>query len=261
MLKALSTSATGLEAQQAQIDNIANDMANVNTDGYKRSVTEFSDLMYENVREAGKVDGAGNRAPTGVQKGLGVKVGSSHKLFEQGSTRVTGNPLDVMVEGKGFLQIQRPNGETVYTRTGAFKLDNQGRVSLSDGSLLVPNITIPSNAMSVVIKDNGEVKAMLPDQGDSVLGQIQISRFTNENGLQSIGGNYYKRSPASGEPQTLIPGEAGSGTVMQGALEASNVNVANSMVDMIKAQRGFESNTRVMSVADKMLEATVNIGR
>lgn len=261
MLKALTTAATGLEAQSANIDNIANDIANANTDGYKRSVTEFHDLMYENMRDPGVLNSAQNPEPVGVQKGLGVRVGSSHKLHEQGSARFTNNPYDLMVEGKGFLQVEKPNGELVYTRTGAFKLDSQGRMSLSDGSLLVPNITIPPNAISVKIDDNGAVKAMIPESGDTQIGQIQVASFVNEQGLKALGNNYYQRSPASGAPTPLVPGEAGVGTIMQGALEASNVNIGNSMVEMIKAQRGFETNTRVMTVADKMLEATVNIVR
>jgi flagellar basal-body rod protein FlgG len=261
MLKALSTAATGLEAQQAGIDNIANDIANVNTDGYKRSSTEFHDLMYENIRDPGATNEGKTASPVGVQKGLGVKVGASHKIHEQGSGRVTNNPYDLMIEGKGFLQIERPNGEIQYTRTGAFKLDSQGRVSLSDGSRLVPEITVPPNAVGVVIGDNGEVKAMIPGEGDTTIGQIQIATFVNEQGLKAMGGNYYTRTPGSGAPTVIVPGEAGAGTLMQGALESSNVNIGNSMVEMIRAQRGFETNTRVMSVADKMLEATVNIVR
>jgi flagellar basal-body rod protein FlgG len=261
MLKALTTSATGLEAQQANIDRIAHDLANVNTDGYKRETTEFQDLMYETIKEPGGRQGANMISPTGVQKGLGVKVGSAHKIFEQGSAKITNNQLDLMIEGKGFLPITKSTtGETVYTRAGAFKLDAQGRISLSDGSLLQPQITVPSNATSVVITANGEVNATT-NEGEQQLGQIQIANFINPQGLLALGGNYYKPTPASGQVQTTIPGEAGSGTVMQGALEASNVNVANSMIEMIGAQRGYEMNTRVMSVADKMLEATTNIVR
>ena len=195
-----------------------------------------------------------------MQKGLGVKVGSSHKIFEQGSAKITNNQLDIMIEGKGFLPITNAKGETVYTRSGAFKLDSQGRVSLSDGSLLQPQITIPSNANSVVITASGEVRAST-NEGEQQLGQIQLANFINPQGLLALGGNYYKPTPASGQAQSLVPGDAGVGTIMQGALEASNVNVANSMIEMIGAQRGYEMNTRVMSVADKMLEATTNIVR
>jgi flagellar basal-body rod protein FlgG len=262
MLRALTTSATGLEAQQANIDRIANDLANVNTDGYKRDTTEFQDLMYETIKEPGARQGATSVTPVGVQKGMGVKVGATHKIFEQGSAKVTNNPYDLMVEGKGFIPVSLPNtGETVYTRAGNFKLDAQGRISLSSGALLQPQVTVPSTATSVVIGPSGEIKAYDQQGGESVLGQIQLVNFVNPQGLSAIGNNFYKSTQGSGQPIQGIPGENGAGTIMQGALEASNVNVANSMVDMISAQRGYEMNTRVMGVADKMLEATSNIVR
>jgi flagellar basal-body rod protein FlgG len=261
MLKALTTAATGLEAQSSNLERIANDLANVNTDGYKRSTTEFQDLMYETIKDPGARQGATTISPTGVQKGLGVKVGSSHKIFEQGPAKVTNNPYDLMIEGKGFLPVALPNsGEIVYTRAGAFKLDSQGRISLSNGAILQPPITIPTDAGSVVIGANGEVKTFTIE-GETVIGQIQLVDFVNPQGLKAIGNNFYQRSPASGTPQEGVPGEAGRGTILQGALEASTVNTANSMIEMIGAQRGYEMNTRVMSVADKMLEATSNIVR
>ncbi|MBU6152697.1 MAG: flagellar basal-body rod protein FlgG [Bdellovibrionales bacterium] len=261
MIKALTTSATGLEAQQANIDRIANDLANVNTDGYKRETTEFHDLMYENIKDPGARQGASTVSPTGIQRGMGVKVGSNHKLFEQGSVKLTSNPYDLMIEGKGFLPVTLPNtGEVVFTRTGNFKLDAQGRISLSNGALLEPAIAVPSEATGVVITPNGEVKAVTA-QGEQNIGQIQLANFINPQGLMSIGNNFYKSTSASGQAQTLVPGEGGTGTLLQGALESSNVNVANSMIEMIGAQRAYEMNTRVMGVADKMLEATTNIVR
>lgn len=261
MLKALTTAATGLEAQSSNLERIANDLANVNTDGYKRSTTEFADLMYETTKEPGARQGATTVTPTGVQNGLGVKVGSSHKIFEQGPAKVTNNPYDLMIEGKGFLPVTLPNtGEVVYTRAGAFKLDAQGRIVTSSGALLEPQITIPNEAGSVVIGPNGEVKTFTTE-GEQIIGQVQLVNFVNPQGLKSIGNNFYQRSPASGPPQEGIPGEGGRGTILQGALEASTVNTANSMIEMIGAQRGYEMNTRVMSVADKMLEATSNIVR
>ncbi len=261
MLKALTTSATGLEAQQANIDRIANDLANVNTDGYKRGTTEFHDLMYETIKDPGGRQGASTVTPTGIQKGLGVKVGSSHKIFEQGAVKNTNNPYDLMISGNGFIPISLPNtGEIAYTRTGNFKLDAQGRISLSNGSLLSPQITVPTDATNVLIAPNGEVKAVT-SQGESVIGQIQLANFVNPQGLMALGNNTYKPTPASGQAQQLVPGEGGVGTLTQGALEASNVNVANSMIEMIGAQRAYEMNTRVMGVADKMLEATTNIVR
>lgn len=261
MLRALNTSATGLEAQQANIDRIANDLANVNTDGYKRETTEFHDLMYETVKEPGGRQGAGTVSPTGIQKGLGVKVGSNHKIYEQGAVKMTNNHYDLMIDGKGFIPVTQPNtGDIVYTRAGNFKLNNQGQISTSSGALLSPPITVPSNATDIKISENGEVKAVMPE-GEQVLGQIQLVNFVNPQGLLALGGNFLKPTPASGQPQQGIPGENGLGTITQGALETSNVNVASSMIDMIGAQRAYEMNTRVMGVADKMLEATTNIVR
>lgn len=257
--RALSTAATGLAAQQSNIERIANDLANVNTDGYKRSRNEFEDLHYETVKEAGGTLGANTQSPVGIQFGMGVKVGGSHKLFEQGPTRMTYHPYDLMIEGIGFFPIQMANGEVAYTRYGAFKIDSQGRLGLVGGHLLIPTITIPANAQNITFSQGGEVKAIMGPEGEVVLAQIQLINFQNPEGLSALGGGLYKPSPASGQPIQGLPGENGMGTMQQGALEASNVNVASSMVEMISTQRAYEMNTKVMSTADKMLEATVNI--
>jgi flagellar basal-body rod protein FlgG len=259
MIKALTTAATGLEAQQSKLANISNDMANVNTDGYKRSRNEFQDLMYETVKEAGGSLGEGSRAPAGIQVGMGVKVGAAHKIFEQGPARMTYHPYDLMIEGKGFIPVQKPNGEVSYTRTGAFHLNAQGKLTLTNGSSLIPEITIPSNAINVTISNSGEVKAALPNSGETILGQIQLITFQNEEGLTAEGEGLYRATLGSGAPTQGIPGENGVGTIQQGALEGSNVNVANSMVDMISTQRAYEMGTKVMGVADQMLSATANI--
>ncbi len=261
MIRALQTAATGLEAQQANIERISNDLANVNTDGFKRGTTEFKDLMYETIKEPGGKQGASTLTPTGVQKGLGVMVGSSHKIFEQGSVKMTNNQLDMMLEGPGFMQVTLPNtGELVYTRAGAFKLDAQGRISLSNGALLEPVVTIPGNTQALVITPSGEIKAT-STEGEQTIGQVQVVKFVNPQGLKATGGNFYQNTAASGAPQPGIPGENGTGSILQGALESSNVNVANSMIDMIGTQKAYEMNTKVMGVADKMLEATTNIVR
>lgn len=260
MIRALTTAATGLEAQQARMADISNDLANVNTDGYKQGRTEFQDLMYETIKEPGGSLGAGSQSPVGVQTGMGVKVGASHKIFEQGPARMTGHPYDLMIEGRGFLPVQMPNSaELTYTRAGAFHLDSQGKLHLSSGARLVPDITIPLNAISVQISPQGEVKATLPGNGEAVLGNIQLFMFQNEQGLSAQGNGLYKASAASGPGVPALPGENGTGMVMQGALEGSNVNVANSMVDMISTQRAYEMNTKVMGVADQMWSATANI--
>ena len=259
MIRTLTTAATALEAQQAKIENISHDLANVNTDAFKRDVTQFQDLMYETKAEAGGGLGAATRTPVGIQTGMGVKVGGAHKLFEQGPARMTYHPYDIMIEGKGFFPVQMPNGQIAYTRNGAFHIDAQGRLHLANGAMLVPQITIPSNAINVVINQAGEVKAMLPDQGENVIGQIQLMTFVNEQGLSAQGAGIYRATVGSGPPTQGIPGENGVGMVQQGALEGSNVNVANSMVDMIATQRGYEMGTKAMKIADEMWGATNNI--
>ncbi len=259
MIRALTTAATGLEAQAANIERISNDLANVNTDGYKRSRNEFQDLMYETIKEPGGSLGASSQSPVGIQTGLGVKVGASHKLFEQGPAKMTYHPFDLMIEGKGFFPVQTPNGEIAYTRSGAFHTDAQGRMMLSSGAQLVPQITVPNNALNVIINNTGEVKAQLPNGSEAILGQIQIVTFQNEQGLNAMGDSLYKPSAATGAPNQTMPGENGVGLIQQGALEGSNVNVANSMVEMIATQRAYEMGTKVMGVADQMWGATANI--
>jgi len=259
MIGALSTAATGLEAQQANIENISNNLANVNTDGYKRTNVEFHDLMYRTMKEPGGSLGANSQSPVGIQTGMGVKVGAAHKVFEPGPAKMTYHPYDIMIEGKGFLPVQSPQGEVVYTRNGAFHLDAQGRLQLSNGYQMIPQITIPSNALNVGINAAGEVKAQLPGGVEAVLGQIQLIAFQNEQGLLAQGEGIYKATLASGAPLQGLPGENGMGLLQQGALEGSNVNVANSMVEMITTQRAYEMGTKVMGVVDSMLGSTVNI--
>lgn len=259
MFDGLHAAATGLEAQQENINRLANDIANVNTDGYKRSRTEFSDLMYKNIKDPGAAVGETSITPAGIQTGMGVKVAASHKIFEQGPMKNTGNPLDVMIEGRGFFVVQKPNGEIAYTRSGTFHRDAAGRVGMSNGSLLVPSITIPPNSVSVTISSNGSVKAQLPGNQEADLGQIQLAQFVNESGLKALGENLFQSTLASGVAQQAVPGEDGLGGLMQGAIEASNVNPATAMIDMITTQRAFELNTKVLNVTDKLLEATTNI--
>ncbi len=259
MIRALSTASTGLEAQQANIERISNDLANVNTDGYKRGKTEFNDLMYETLKQAGGSLGANSQSPVGIQRGMGVKVGAAYKVFEQGPAKMTYHPYDLMIEGKGFLPVQMPNGEAGFTRNGAFHMDAQGRLQLTNGAQLIPLITVPANSLSVGINGQGEVRAQLPGGQEAVLGQIQLIAFQNEQGLDAIEGGIYKPTLASGAPTPGLPGENGMGIIQSGALEGSNVNVANSMVDMITTQRAYEMNTKVMGTVDQMLNATVNI--
>lgn len=260
MMGALHAASTGLEAQQENIQRISNDLANVNTDGYKRARTEFHDLMYRTDKEPGGALGSATSTPVGIQKGLGVKVAATHKVFEQGPARMTYNPYDLMIDGGGFFQVQRPNGEILYTRNGAFKINPQsGRLQLTDGSMLVPEISVPLNSLAVQVGANGQVKAQLPGNEERELGSIPLYRFQNEEGLMAQGSGLYKASSGSGDAVQGVPGEQGVGFLAQGALEGSNVNVANSMVDMITTQRGYEMNTKVLGTVDQMLQSTVNI--
>lgn len=259
MIRALTTAATGLAAQSSNIERISNDLANVNTDGYKRSRNEFQDLMYETIKEPGGALGASTQSPVGIQVGMGTKVGAVHKVHEQGNTRMTYQPHDLMIEGTGYFPVQKPNGTVAYTRNGGFKLDSQGRLHLTGGAMLIPQITIPTNTQNLTITQSGEVKALLPNNGEAVIGQLQLVRFVNDEGLKASGGGLYEATAASGAPLQGIPGEDGMGSIQQGALEGSNVNVANSMVDMITTQRAYEMNTKVMGVVDQMLGATSNI--
>jgi flagellar basal-body rod protein FlgG len=260
MIRALSTAATGLQAQQARMADISNDLANVSTDGYKTSRTEFQDLMYETIKEPGGSLGAGSQSPVGIQTGMGVRVGATHKIFKQGPARITNHPYDLMIEGKGFIPVQMPNSaELTYTRNGAFHMDAQGKLHLSSGARLVPDITVPMNAVQVTISPQGEVKAQLPGNGEAILGQIQLFDFQNEQGLAAQGDGLYKATAASGPGIPGLPGDNGTGMLFQGALEGSNVDVANSMVDMISTQRAYEMGTKVMGVADQMWSATANI--
>ncbi|MCC7440145.1 MAG: flagellar basal-body rod protein FlgG [Bdellovibrionales bacterium] len=259
MLKSLNTAATSLNAQQANIERISNDLANANTDGYKRGSLEFEDLMYTTLKEPGAALGDASQSPVGVQVGTGVKVGAVHKIFEQGPARMTYHPYDLMIQGNGFFQVQQPNGQIGYTRNGAFHLDAQGRLTLSNGAMLLPQVTVPPNTTNVMINGNGEIQALMQDGNLTVIGQVQLHTFQNEQGLRSEGAGIYQVSQASGEAIPGIPNENGFGIIQQGALESSNTNVANSMVEMITTQRAYEMGTKVMGVADKMLESTVNL--
>jgi len=191
---------------------------------------------------------------------MGVKVGASHKNFEPGPAKMTYHPYDLMIDGSGFFPVQTPQGEVMYTRTGAFHVDSQGIIQLTNGSKLIPQMTIPSNALNVTIGHSGEVKVSMPgSSSEALVGQIQLVNFPNDQGLMAVGEGLYRTTLASGAPVQSIPGENGFGMIQQGALEGSNVNVANSMVDMISTQRAYEMGTKVMGVADQMLGATVNI--
>jgi len=253
-MRALFTAATGMEAQQTQIDTIANNIANVGTTGFKKSRTEFQDLFYETLRAPGAASDDGSLLPTGVQIGHGVQLSSVNTIFSAGDRLNTGNQLDMAIDGSGFFQIQRPTGETVYTRDGTFKLDGDGNLVTARGYQVIPAITVPPDALSVTVLSDGTVNAEQPgNTAPTNLGQIQLARFANPAGLRTLGGNLYDATIASGDPETGIAGQNGFGAVAAGFLEGSNVEVAEELVQMILAQRAFEVSSRVIQAGDEML--------
>ncbi len=260
MIRALHTAATGLDAQQLEIDNITNNLANVNTTGFKRARAEFQDLLYENLTAPGTVDAAGTETPTGTQIGHGVRTVAIRRFFGQGPVRNTGNPLDVTIDGDGFFQVTRPEGDIAYTRAGAFSLSSQGQLVTADGIPIEPSIQIPPDASDVTISADGTVSAMQPGQTTPTqLGQLTLARFANPPGLQAIGGNLFLETAASGAPTTGNPSSDGLGKLEQGFLEGSNVNVAEELVSMIVAQRAYEINSRTVRVADEMMQLANNM--
>jgi len=246
---------TGLDAQQTRMNVISNNLANVNTTGFKRDRAVFEDLLYQNVRQAGGQTGANTQAPTGLMLGTGVRVVATEKLNVQGNMINSQNPLDLAIAGEGHFQILQADGTTAYTRDGNFKVSATGQLVTSNGAPLQPAITIPATAASVTIGRDGTVSVELQGgAGQQVLGQVLIARFMNPAGLQAAGQNMMLQTPASGVPQVVPPGTAGAGTLMQGTLEASNVNVVEEMVNMIETQRAYEINSKAISAVDGMLK-------
>ncbi|MCA9774360.1 MAG: flagellar basal-body rod protein FlgG [Myxococcales bacterium] len=262
MITALFTAATGMQAQELNTNVIANNLANVNTAGFKRSRADFQDLFYTTVRNAGSPSSADASAPTGIQVGLGVRPAAALKIFEQGEFQQTNNMFDMAIEGDGFYQIDYTGGQVAYTRSGAFKVDNQGRLTTSDGFPLSPNITVPSDAIRIDVGPDGTVSAILAaGQPPSEIGNIQLVRFLNPAGLTAVGRNLLVETESSGTPTTGTPGEDGFGTIAQGAIELSNVNIVEEMVNMILGQRAYEINSKAIRTADEMLAASSNIRR
>lgn len=257
MIRALWTAATGMDAQQLNMDVIANNLANVNTAGFKKSRADFQELLYQTIRQPGTTNGNGNQIPTGIQVGLGAQAGSVEKLFTTGDIQQTGNDLDLAIEGDGFFQVQLPNGDTAYTRAGDFKKDSTGRVVTADGYPLIPSITVPTNTTKLSISDDGTVTAYLSGSTTGTqVGSITLATFSNPSGLDSMGMSLFKETTASGTPTVGTPGESGVGTVSQGYLEGSNVNIMEEMVDMIASQRAYEINSKAIKAADEMIQTT-----
>ncbi|MBI3543438.1 MAG: flagellar basal-body rod protein FlgG [Deltaproteobacteria bacterium] len=260
MIRALSTAATGMQAQEQHLDQIAHDMANMNTTAYKRGRTEFQDLMYQTIKEPGGTPGQ-NQSPVGVQVGSGARVSAQYAVHEQGPTKMTNGMLDMLVNGDGFFTVQLPNGQVAYTRDGSFKLDGQGRIVTPGGYPLVPGLQIPPGTQHVGINNTGEVKITTAQNTEQVIGQIQLVTFINPGAMKLVGQNLMIPSSAAGQPVQSIPGENGSGNIQQGALEASNVKPTEAVMDMITTQRTYESNARIMTVGDQMWSTTNNIGQ
>lgn len=256
MIRSLNTAATGMKAQQTNMDVAANNIANASTTGFKKARAEFEDLMYQTHVEPGAPTGLNSTSPTGVQVGMGVKTSSVAKDFEQGSPKVTNNPFDIGIQGPGFFPVQTSNGQIAYTRDGSFKKGPDGRLQDRNGNLLQPEIVIPPNATGVEIGASGQVQVVLDNniQPQSV-GQIQLVNFVNPAGLKSMGANLYMPTNSSGVPQQGNPGQSGLGTLAQGQLEASNVNIVDEMVGMITTQRAYETNSKVIQASDQMLQA------
>jgi flagellar basal-body rod protein FlgG len=262
MIRSLWTAASGMKSQSLNIDVISNNLANVNTTGFKSSRADFQDLLYETLRQAGTSSSENSDVPTGIQVGHGSRPVASHKIFTQGDFQQTKNELDIAIEGEGFFQILQPNGETAYSRDGAFKMDRDGRIVTSDGFVMEPEITIPSDSISLSIGLDGTVSVLQAgSSAPTEIGTITVARFVNPAGLHSIGRNLYLPTNASGDAIVGTAGEDGLGTLAQGFLEMSNVSVVDEMVKMITAQRAYEINSKTIQAADDMLQQANNVKR
>ncbi len=259
MFRALWVAKTGLDAQQTRMTVVSNNLANVNTTGYKKDRAVFEDLIYQTIRQPGAQATQDLQLPSGLMLGTGVRTVATEKLFAQGGFVQTENSLDMAVEGKGFFQILLPNGETGYTRDGTFQLNADGQIVMSNGYALQPGITVPTDAQSITIGKDGTVSVQQPGSPNSTnLGTIQLADFINPAGLQPVGQNLYQETSASGAAQVSNPGENGVGTVMQGSLETSNVNMAEELVNMIETQRAYEVNSKAVATSDQMLQFVNN---
>ena len=255
MINSLWISKTGMEAQQMQLDVIANNLANVSTTGFKRASAVFEDLMYQNLRQVGSNSSEQSQLPTGLQLGLGVRTVATSRSFAQGNLQQSGNKLDVAVQGNGFFQVTLPDGSTNYTRDGAFQVDSQGRLVTASGLPIVNGVTIPANATSVTISTDGTVSATIPGNvAPQPVGTIALATFINPAGLDPRGQSLFAETAASGQPNTGTPGANGLGTLMQGFLETSNVNVVQELVTMIQTQRAYEMNSKAIQTSDQMLQ-------
>ncbi|HXB69089.1 MAG TPA: flagellar basal-body rod protein FlgG [Candidatus Acidoferrales bacterium] len=261
MIRALYSAASGMTAQELNIDNIAHNLANANTTGFKARRAQFQDLLYQTLVQPGTAAGQQTVVPAGLQIGLGTRPSSNEIVLTQGAVTETDNPLDLVIQGKGFFQVRLPSGQLAYSRAGNFKLDKDGSIVTADGNPIEPQITIPADAQVVSIALDGTVSFTQPNQtAAQQAGQIQLANFQNPAGLSSLGGNLYSPTDASGDAITGVPGGAeGLGTVMQGYTEASNVSIVEEFINMIQAQRGYEANSKVVKAADEMYQTVNNL--
>lgn len=260
MIRSLWTGTTGMNAQQLNTDVIANNLANVSTTGFKKSKTDFQDLLSQTIKVPGSQTSADTQSPTGILVGLGVKPAAVTKVFTQGDLIQTENELDVAIEGEGFFQIDQPNGNTGYTRAGAFKRDSDGRLTNSDGYPVIPAITIPDGARQITIGESGIVSAIIGDDTEPTeLGTLQLASFTNNAGLSAIGKNLFQETAASGTATVGTPGEDGFGTLLQTFLEGSNVNIVEELASLITTQRAYEINSKTIQTSDEMMQTTNNL--
>jgi len=260
-MRALNTAATGMQAQQLNVEVIANNIANMNTTGFKRQRAEFQDLLYQNVERMGvQSSDAGTIVPTGVQVGVGVKAGSVYRVAEQGSVTQTQNPYDLAIQGEGYFIVQLPDGRDAYSRAGSFSLSAEGQIVTKDGYVVAPGVSIPQDAISVSINKQGVVQAIMADgSAPQDVGALELARFVNAAGLEAIGDNSFLETPASGAANRGLAGAVGFGTLQQGFLETSNVNAVTEISALITAQRAYEMNSKVITTTDEMLRSTSNL--
>jgi flagellar basal-body rod protein FlgG len=262
MIKAMRTAASGMAGQQMNVDNIANNLANVNTTGFKRSKLEFQDVLYQNYRRAGVASSIGTQVPVGLSIGYGTRPAATVREFSTGDLSQTTNPLDIAIEGDGFFQVRLADGTTGYTRDGAFKLSADGSVVTSDGYFIIPEITVPEDTTAISVGQDGVIEVQQFGQNQQTeVGQIELARFVNPAGLSAIGRNIMIQTSASGDPITDVPGQGGLGRTNQGYLEMSNVSVVDEMVNMIVAQRAYEMNSKAIQTADDMSQVANNLKR
>ena len=260
-MQSLSIAATGMMAQQLNVEVISNNIANMSTTGFKRQRAEFQDLLYQNLRRVGtNSSDSGTVVPAGIQVGLGVKTGSVYRIMSQGSFENTQNKLDVAIQGRGFFHVQMPSGEDAYTRAGSFQLSPDGQIVTADGYTVAPGITVPSDATDITISNDGQVQATIPGQtAPQVLGTLELANFQNEAGLDPMGNNLFQETTASGSPTYGNPADTGFGSLQQGFLETSNVNAVNEITSLITAQRAYEMNAKIISASDEMMSVTSNV--